>query len=225
MDPSQEPTETNEDALRERLSRLSEASLRITEGLDMGTVLQGVVDGARLLTGASRGSIITIDDSGQIGDFITSNIDEEELRHIGELDEAARREHFAYMSSLPGPLRVADFQAHAAGVGLPAIGPPLGPVGSFLFAPIRLQGAHVGHFYLSFKEGGEEFTQEDEDTLVMFASQAAMAIANARRYREERQARADLETLIDTSPIGVVVFDVQTGFLRGVGMGRNRPGV
>ena len=60
-------------------------------------------------------------------------------------------------------------------------------------------------------EPGLEFTQEDEDTLVLFSSQAAMAMANARRYREERRARADLETLVNTSPVGVVVFDVPTG--------------
>ena len=45
----------------------------------------------------------------------------------------------------------------------------------------------------------------------MFASQAAMVIANARRYRDERRARNDLETLINTSPVGVAVFDVRTG--------------
>ena len=37
----------------------------------------------------------------------------------------------------------------------------------------------------------------------MFASQAALVIANARRHREERRAKADLETLINTSPVGV----------------------
>ena len=46
---------------------------------------------------------------------------------------------------------------------------------------------------------------------MLFASQAALVIANARRYQEERQARTDLETLIDTSPVGVVVFDAVTG--------------
>ena len=35
-------------------------------------------------------------------------------------------------------------------------------------------------------------------------------IANARRHRDERRARGNLETLIDTSPIGVVVFDART---------------
>ena len=45
----------------------------------------------------------------------------------------------------------------------------------------------------------------------MFASQAALVIANARRYRDEQRARAGLETLIETSPVGVVVFDMRTG--------------
>ena len=61
------------------------------------------------------------------------------------------------------------------------------------------------------KEGGEAFTDEDEEILVLFASQAATAIANARTYRADRRARADLEALIETSPVGVVVFDVGTG--------------
>ena len=45
----------------------------------------------------------------------------------------------------------------------------------------------------------------------MFACQAALVIANARRYRDERRARNDLETLINTSPVGVVVFDAEAG--------------
>ena len=68
-----------------------------------------------------------------------------------------------------------------------------------------------GVIYLANGEGGREFTAEDEETLVMFASQAALVIANARRYREEQKARTDLETLINTSPVGVVVFDATTG--------------
>ena len=47
---------------------------------------------------------------------------------------------------------------------------------SFLGAPIQHRGRHVGNLYLSDKQGGEECTQEDVDTLTMFASQVAMAI-------------------------------------------------
>ena len=45
----------------------------------------------------------------------------------------------------------------------------------------------------------------------MFASQAALVISNARQYRDELRARTDLETPINTSPVGVVVFDGGTG--------------
>ena len=72
---------------------------------------------------------------------------------------------------------------------------------SSLGAPIRHRGHHVGNFHLSDKEESEEFTQEDEETLLMFASQAAMAIANARGHREEQRARAGLETLVNTCPV------------------------
>ena len=196
-------------ALRERLSRLSQASLRITQDLDLDAVLQRVVDGARLLTGASRGCLTVIDTSGQLQDFISSGLTEQ--AHRGFLDLPGGSEFFAYLNSLSEPLRLADFSAHTEALGLPEIGPPMGPVGSFLCAPIRLQGALVGNLYLSDKQGGEEFSQEDEDTLALFTSHAALAIANARRHGEERRTRADLETLVDTSPVGVVVFDARTG--------------
>ena len=196
-------------ALRERLSRLNEASLHITEDLDLDAVLQGVPDGARSLTGARMGGITILDDSGQLQDFITSGLTDEDHQRFVNLPGGP--EFFAYLSSLPEPLRLADFSAHTTALGLPGIGPPLGPVGSFLGAPIRLRGVRAGNLYLSDKEGGGEFTQDDEETLAMFASHAAMAIANARRHRAEQRARAYLETLIDTTPVGVVVFNAVTG--------------
>ena len=70
------------------------------------------------------------------------------------------------------------------------------PVGvfSFLASPMFHRGARVGHLFVGYKEDGrEEFNQADEETLVMFAAQAALVIANARTHREERRARADLE--------------------------------
>ena len=58
------------EALRERLSRLSEASLRINESLDLDSVLQGVLDSARSLTGARYALITTLDGSGQVEEFL-----------------------------------------------------------------------------------------------------------------------------------------------------------
>ncbi|MXZ92831.1 MAG: response regulator [Chloroflexi bacterium] len=208
MNPA-DPRDLETAALRERLSRLSQASQRITEDLDLDAVLQRVVDDARLLTGAGRGGLTVIDDAGQLQAFISSGLSEEAHRRIIELPGGT--DLFAHLSDLSGALRVSDFSAYSEALGLPAIGPPLGPLISFLSAPVRLQGARVGNLYLSDKPGDEGFSQEDEDTLALFASQAALAIGNARRHQEERRARADLEALIDTSPIGVVVFDARTG--------------
>ena len=62
---------------------------------------------------------------------------------------------------------------------------------TFLGAPIRHLGEPVGNIYLTEKEGGREFTPEDEDILVLFAAQAAMAIANASELQggTARQSR------------------------------------
>ena len=79
---------------------------------------------------------------------------------------------------------------------------------------MRHRDQHVGNFYLMGKEGGKEFTSEDEEVLVLFASQAATAIANARTHRAEQRTRADLEALVETSPVGVVVLDAGTGSVK-----------
>ena len=191
-------------ALRDRLSRLSEASLRINESLDFDTVLQGVLDSARDLTRSRYGVFILLDDAGRMREFFGSGMTPEQGRKLWA--EPDRVRFFDYVGSNQKPLRLRDFPSHARTLGLPEFPPDLM---SFLTAPIRHQGEHLGTIYLDEKEG--EYTQEDEETLVMFASQAAMVIANARRYREEQRARNDLETLINTSPVGVAVFDARTG--------------
>ena len=73
------------------------------------------------------------------------------------------------------------------------------------------RGANIGSFFLAEKPAGTPFTDADEALLALFASQAASAIANARTHRAERRARARVEALVETSPVGVVVFDVRNG--------------
>ena len=201
-------------ALRDRLSRLSEASLRITQDLDFNSVLQGVLDSARSLTGARYGVIALHNDEGVVEDFLSSGMTTEESDYLWMLP--GWPSYFAYLSGLPAALRVPDLVSHFRSLGLPELSHPLevGEKISFLGFPVRHGGERVGSIYLAEKERGREFTREDEETLALFASQAAMAISNARQHREERRARTDLETLIDTSPVGVVVFDAATGMPR-----------
>ncbi len=196
------------ESLRTRLSKLSEASLRVSETLDVNTVLKEVIDNARDLTGARYGALLTYQQSGGIQDFITSGLSAEETERLDVLPKGLGL--LGYMNEIRGPLRLADLSSHPSSVGFPENHPPMK---TFLGMPIRHRGEHVGNIYLTEKEGGRNFTSEDQNVLVMFASQAGAAIFNARRYREEQQAKADLEALVNISPVGVLVFDAETGDL------------
>ena len=192
------------EALRERLSGLSAASLRISESLDLDAVLREVADGARRLTGARFGTVVTFDESGGPGDAVMSGIPPKALRRLREAPQGQRLSQ--YLSEIREPRRLSDLGSAAGLSGIPGDYPL---ARTFLAAPIPYRSEQVGSIYLGGKDAGEEFTREDEETVVMFAAQAAMAITNARRYRDEYRARADLEALIDTSPIGVVVLDAK----------------
>ena len=207
--PDHEPAADETAALRARISALSAASLRISASLDLEMVLNEVVESARALTGARYGAIATIDEAGAPQDFVTSGFTADEHRHIVEWPDGPRL--FEFFRDLPGPLRIPDVPAYVRALGFSP--DDRLPSKTFQGTPMRHRGVHVGNFYLVEKAGGEAFTDEDEEILVLFAAQAATAIANARTYRAERRARADLEALIETSPVGVVVFEARTGAL------------
>ena len=194
-------------ALRDRLSRLSEASVRINESLDFNVVLQEVIDNARYLTNARYGVIASMDQAGGLDSVLTSGTTEDEHRQLIELPGGTRI--FDHFSNIPGPLRVDNYYEFAESVGLDGWLPMT--VFAGLAAPIRHRGEPVGIIWLGHNRDDVEFTKEDEETLVMFASQAAMVIAISSRYRDEQSARADLETLISTTSVGVAVFDAGTG--------------
>ena len=192
------------EALRNRLSKLSEATLRINESLDPDTVLQEILDGARSLTDARYGVIATFDDAGQVEDFLTSGLTADESQQLWKTTKEMT------FCNITRPQRVRDFASYTKLLGIPQFCPPTG-MNAFLAAPIRHQGEGKGNIYLAKQEPGQEFSREDEETLALFASQAALVIANAHRHRDEQRAKADLETLINTSPVGVVVLDARTG--------------
>ena len=207
MDRSDELAQEVE-ALRDRLSGLSEASRRINESLDFETVLQGILGCARALTGARYAGITTVDGSGQPQEFFTTGMSPEERQWMVDFPEGPT--FFKHLFGLAEPLRTGDFQSHVRSLGLPEFQSPLA-VTSLLATSLRNRGEVVGTIYLIKGEGDQDFTPEDDETLIMFSSQAALIIASARRYRDEQRARADLETLINTSPVGVAVFDAGTG--------------
>ena len=128
------------ESLRSRLSKLSRASLRITEDLDLGVVLQEIADEARSLTGASYAVITTLADSGEPEYFTASGLNARDVQRLWEIPGGLR--FFKYLSAIRYSLRVADFAEHARFMGLPEFLPPI-PMSSLLAAPVRHRGPHL----------------------------------------------------------------------------------
>ena len=175
---------------------------------DLDSILQEAIDSACALTGARYGALLTFSESGDLGDLITSGITPEERRRLGDPPKGLGL--LGYLNEIEGSLRLPDISGHASSVGFPANHPPMK---TFLGSPLRYQGERLGNIYLTEKEGGREFSQEDEEILVMFASQSAVAVVNSRVLNAARRARADMEALFNISPVGVLVFDAKTGVL------------
>ena len=166
MTPDFSDEERDDPAGRDRLSRLSQASLRINESLDFDTVLQEVVDGARVLTASRYGVLTTMDGSGYPQNFVTSGMTADELGAMENLLPEGLLV-YQYLSALERPLRVGDYASHMMSLGLPDAHPT--PIGPFVAVPIRHGSEGVGNIYLGREEGGPGFSSEDEETLVMFA--------------------------------------------------------
>ena len=98
MNPSDELLRENL-ALRQRLALLSQASLSINESLHFDTVLQGVLDSARSLTGARYGVITLHDEAGNAGDFLSSGMTNDEAEKVWSMP--GWPEHFQYSHSSP----------------------------------------------------------------------------------------------------------------------------
>lgn len=198
-------------ALRERLSKFAETGVRINESLEFNAVLQGVLDSARALTDARFGAIALQANEDSKWEYLSSGMTEEETLTLWGMPDGEKI--FKHLNAFQAPIRLNDLRPYIESAGFdhlnfpPAEGIPF----SFLAAPIRHMGRRVGSIFLGVKESAPEFSLDDEKTLEMLASQAALVIANALTYRAEHRARTSLETLINTSPVGVVVFDARTG--------------
>ncbi len=202
-----DPRERDLPAAPERAAALCAALLRIGATLDLDAVLQEVVDSARALTGAGWGMILTVGQADGCAQFVTSGFSPEETRAFAASPDGPGL--FAHMRELPGPLRITNLHDYVRGLGF---SPDLmHHANTLLSMPMRHRGEQVGNFFLSGKADGTAFTDDDEEVLALFAAQAAAAIVHARTLRDERRARADLEALIETSPVGVAVLDATTG--------------
>ena len=103
MGTTEDQTTAGVRALQDRLTRLSEASLRINEGLDYHSVLEEVTSSARVLTSAKYAATTVLDQANRLEEFVTSGLTPEERRSLAELPGSAQ--FFRHLNDVPGPLR------------------------------------------------------------------------------------------------------------------------
>ncbi|MCY4529221.1 MAG: GAF domain-containing protein, partial [Chloroflexi bacterium] len=132
----------------------------------------------RSLTRAPYSVITTLDDSGRVEDHLVLGLDSGDIERLWKAPGGTK--FFEYLNSLRGPLRAGRLEEFTASVGLAEFRSPVS-LTAFMAAPILHQGVRSGNIYVGSNEPGREFSQEDEETLVLFASQAAQVIANALR--------------------------------------------
>jgi len=174
-----------------RLRALFAAGLAVSSELSLDGLLHRLVEAAAELTGARYAALGVIDASGsELEEFVTHGVDAETRAEIGALPRG--RGILGVLIREARPLRLHDLAEDPHSVGFPPGHPPMR---SFLGVPILLRGVAYGNLYLTEKEGGEDFTQEDEDLLTLLAGQAAVAIENARLYEASTRWSRQLQSL------------------------------
>ena len=165
--------------------------MALASELSLDAVLQRIVELAVDLTGARYGALgVLTPDGRSIQEFITVGIAPEERAALG--NPPVGHGLLGALTREPHPIRIPNIAADPRSVGFPPNHPPMT---SLLGARIIGRGTVFGNIYLTDKQGAEMFDEEDERVLVVLATQAAIAVENARLYDETERRGRELQRL------------------------------
>jgi signal transduction histidine kinase len=201
----------------DRNRMLIEAGVALASELDLDAVLLRIVELATEITGARYGALGVLGDDRRIARFLTVGISPEERARIG--DPPTGHGILGVLIDDARPVRIDDLARDPRSYGFPPRHPPMH---SFLGAPVRALGRVFGNIYLTDKQGAPTFDMEDEEALVVLATQAGVAIENARLYAEMTHAQQELrrlEVLEERERIAKELHDGVIQALFAVGMG------
>ena len=176
----------------ERLHRLIAAGRSLVSRLEVDEVLDELLEVARQLTGARYAALGVLDEERrELERFLTKGVDPATHRAVGDLPRG--RGILGVLIQDPRPLRLPSVGDDARSYGFPPGHPQME---TFLGVPVLIRGEAWGNLYLTEKEGGEEFDDADEETAVVLAAWAAIAVDNARLYQDSEQRRDALERAV-----------------------------
>jgi signal transduction histidine kinase len=172
------------------LMALHAAALDIYSELDLDAVLEKVVDQAKGLVESHYGALSVLDERQRITTFVTAGLSAGERARIGAPPEGHGL--LGVVLREGQRLRLADLSRDPRSIGFPANHPPMQ---SLLAVPILCRSPFRGNLYLAGKRGGAEFSPDDEETLVRFATMAAIAIDHAHLHRRLNELAVTAERL------------------------------
>lgn len=171
--------------------RLVQAGIALASRASLEEVLSRLVDDAREILGARYAAlgVLNRENSG-LENFVTSGMDPGEVAAIGPLPTG--RGLLGLLIRDPRPVRLRDISAHPRSCGFPPNHPPMR---SFLGVPVMHRDVVFGNLYITEKQLGQEFTEDDERIALTLAAQAGVAIANARRYEAEKRRLREMRSV------------------------------
>ncbi|WP_328763204.1 GAF domain-containing sensor histidine kinase [Streptomyces sp. NBC_00272] len=170
--------------LTARVPQLLEAMRSVGTGLELHSTLDRICETAAELADARYAAIGVVDTEGRgLSDFVTFGIDAETARKIGHRPDG-KRGLLGALISHPVTVQLADLTKDPRSAGFPAHHPPMK---TFLGVPIRVQGEIFGNLYLAEKNGGGRFNDYDVHMVRVLATEAGIAIGNARLYEAATQ--------------------------------------
>ncbi len=178
-----------------RLRALVEAGIALASELSLDGLLPRLTELAAELTGARYAALGVIDASGlRLERFVTHGVDDATRAAIGDLPQG--RGILGALITDAHPLRLHALGDDPRSVGFPPNHPPMS---AFLGVPVLLRGVAYGNLYLTEKEGGHDFSEEDQELVGLLATQAAVSIENARLYESATRWSRQLESLMEVS--------------------------
>lgn len=164
---------------QQRVAVLYEVSKVIGSSLNLQTVLDQVMDAIIQLTDAERGFLMLLDDDGNLDVQVARDFDQETL---SSNDIAFSRTITRQVFETGEPVVTTNAQEDPRYAGQASI--IAHAMRSIMATPLRARGQTIGVVYVDNRIRTGLFGDEDLRALDAFASQAAVAIDNARLYSE-----------------------------------------
>jgi two-component system, NtrC family, sensor kinase len=153
-----------------------------------------VLTDVRRLVAARYGAVGLISETGDLVDFIVEDMDSVEVSTIGRLPEG--RGPLAAVHREKRVIRVDNITNDPRSCGVPGNV----TMTSFVGVPLIVNGSVLGALYLTDKNGGEPFTDEDEVMLDMYTKELAHILDRQRLMESFEETGANLQSLIDNNP-------------------------